>query len=439
MVKDIVEPMFKEMLPGPLATLHFTKVDIGATPIKFAKCVVETLGDEDGKADSLELELDVIWDSDMDISLDANLLPSFGVRHVKFEGRLSVLLQPLMSRLPLVSAMSIALINPPELELDFTGAADVLDVTLIDSVIRNCIKDIVGNILCLPNRMLIKLDPLASIYETYQGPSHVLRLTIESGAGFKSTGCIIKDVPDCYVACRFGANPVVQTETKKNDETPEWNQSFDFLFSDNDQVISMDILDSDVGKDDLLGSAKTSVGKLMDEGKTATLPIYATDKETTEKKDSGATITISAVALKLVPDATSLEQPAVEGSSTCHGVLTVLVAGAKGLVGKREELKTQVALACGEQTGATPVVMDAPMVDTCNPSYDYVFRVLLTPEIVAAKDDVKLTLKNDGHSIGEYAFTVEEILGAPGLTMESEFPVASGGVLRAKAFIHGTE
>ena len=37
MVKEIVEPMFKTMLPGPLATLHFTKIDLGPVPLP-GKC-----------------------------------------------------------------------------------------------------------------------------------------------------------------------------------------------------------------------------------------------------------------------------------------------------------------------------------------------------------------------------------------------------------------
>lgn len=32
-VKESVEPMFKEMLPGPLASLHFTQLDLGTVPI----------------------------------------------------------------------------------------------------------------------------------------------------------------------------------------------------------------------------------------------------------------------------------------------------------------------------------------------------------------------------------------------------------------------
>lgn len=33
-VKESVEPMFKEMLPGPLASLHFTQLDLGTVPIR---------------------------------------------------------------------------------------------------------------------------------------------------------------------------------------------------------------------------------------------------------------------------------------------------------------------------------------------------------------------------------------------------------------------
>jgi len=33
MTKEIVEPMFKTMLPGPLKSLHFTKLDLGPVPI----------------------------------------------------------------------------------------------------------------------------------------------------------------------------------------------------------------------------------------------------------------------------------------------------------------------------------------------------------------------------------------------------------------------
>lgn len=71
MVKEIADPMFKEMLPGPLATLHFTKVDLGQVPIVFSNVKVTKT-----PTDGIKLDLNVDWDGQCDISLDADMIPS---------------------------------------------------------------------------------------------------------------------------------------------------------------------------------------------------------------------------------------------------------------------------------------------------------------------------------------------------------------------------
>lgn len=70
MTKDIAEPMFKSMLPGPLASLHFTKLDLGKVPFRFHDVVVtqtETQG--------IKLDMNVDWDGELDVKLDANMMP----------------------------------------------------------------------------------------------------------------------------------------------------------------------------------------------------------------------------------------------------------------------------------------------------------------------------------------------------------------------------
>ncbi len=71
MVKEIVEPMFKTMLPGPLATLHFTKIDLGPVPLRLSNAKT-TKTDEDG----IELNLNVDWVGKADIELDADMIPA---------------------------------------------------------------------------------------------------------------------------------------------------------------------------------------------------------------------------------------------------------------------------------------------------------------------------------------------------------------------------
>lgn len=116
MVKDIVEPMFKTMLPGPLKSLHFTKIDLGPVPLRLSNAKT-TKTDADG----IKLDLNVDWASKSDIELDADMMPALvsrclrilsvrytaystiqGVESIHLHGRLEILLCPLTNVIPLV-------------------------------------------------------------------------------------------------------------------------------------------------------------------------------------------------------------------------------------------------------------------------------------------------------------------------------------------------
>jgi hypothetical protein len=71
MVKEIVEPMFKTMLPGPLATLHFTKIDLGPVPLRLSNAKTTKT-----EVDGIKLDLNVDWVGKADIELDADMIPA---------------------------------------------------------------------------------------------------------------------------------------------------------------------------------------------------------------------------------------------------------------------------------------------------------------------------------------------------------------------------
>lgn len=432
MIKDIVEPMFADMLPGPLKNLHFKKVDLGPTPFVFSNVDVHKM-----EGDSIKLDMDVDWDGLMDVELCVKLVGvpvNFGVEHVKINGRLSILLNPLIDTLPLISAMQVGMINPPHLDLDFTGAADALDISLIDDTIRKIINDVVCGILVLPNRMLVKMDPLNDLYKSYMDPMAFIRIKVVNGSGFKTGGGLIKDVPDVYCMLKFGANPTWNTSTKNNDETPEWNEEHDFLLSDHDQLVTVELYDSDFGSDTNLGKAEITVGDLLLAGKSAAMALIPKG----EKEPSDAVVNISCEILNFTTDPTSLQvEPSGEEHQTNNGLLTVLVPGAYKLVGAREEMKTQVFVDVGDQQAMGPLVMDMPGIDVNNPCSDIMMRVLLTPEIVAEAPDIKVTLKNDGEPIGEFAIPFADVMGAPEMSVEEVFDVESGGTVKAKAYLLG--
>lgn len=98
MTKSIVEPMFAQMLPAPLNSLHFAKIDLGKVPLKLGNVDVHKM-----PSGSIKMDLDVDWDGECDIELDGKMIPKIGIEHVKLNGRLSVLLGPLINAMPLVS------------------------------------------------------------------------------------------------------------------------------------------------------------------------------------------------------------------------------------------------------------------------------------------------------------------------------------------------
>lgn len=70
-IKDVVEPMFKTMLPGPLKTLHFTKIDLGPEPLRLSNART-TRTDAEG----IKLDMNVDWASKSDIEMDADMMPA---------------------------------------------------------------------------------------------------------------------------------------------------------------------------------------------------------------------------------------------------------------------------------------------------------------------------------------------------------------------------
>jgi hypothetical protein len=116
MIKEVVEPMFKTMLPGPLATLHFTKIDLGSVPLRLSNAkTTKTEGVYRGSgnlnyvllmtsvADGIRLDMNVDWAGKADIEMDADMIPALGVESIQLHGRLSILLCPLTNVIPLVS------------------------------------------------------------------------------------------------------------------------------------------------------------------------------------------------------------------------------------------------------------------------------------------------------------------------------------------------
>ncbi|KAF3937501.1 hypothetical protein ABW19_dt0203360 [Dactylella cylindrospora] len=438
MVKDIVEPMFAAMLPGPLATLRFAKLDLGPVPMKVSEVDVHKT-DHGG----IKLDMNITWEGKSDIELDGNMVPKFGIEHVHLKGRLSILLAPLINFIPLIGAAQVAFINTPELRLDFTNAANIADCFLVDKAVRKVILDIISSMAVLPNRYLVKIDSNNDYFKTYLPHIGTLRLTVGRAIGIsgpKKSGAkrlfakIVKDVPDCYCKVNLGGEPEWRTSTQKNDHDPQWDETHDFLVADHDQQILIDIQDDDLAGDDDIGIATTTVKDILLNGGSQELDIVHKGEPTNAK------ITVHAKFYNFVDDADALASATNEShEEQIVGLATVLIASALGIQGKPDELNPSIQVTWGGKEFHTAVKSYSPGTDIFNPSFDQAFRIPVTLELLANPSNFKVILLNKSDAIGSVEIPFSDVLNAPGMIKEESFDVGTGVKIRASVSLRGLQ
>lgn len=336
----------------------------------------------------------------------------------------------------------MAFINPPELKLDFTNAANVADWVLVNKMIRKVILDIIGSMAVLPNRYLVKMANDNDFFKTYLPHLGALRLTVEKAIGIsgpKKSGAkrllakIVKDIPDCYCKVTVGAEEEWRTSTKKNDKDPEWNETHDFLVADYDQRVFIDVQDDDLGGDDDIGIASTTVKEILLKGGSQELALVH-QGEPTEAK-----ITVHAQFYSFVNNADAITTTQSEREGQVVGLATVLVASALGLQGQRDELNPSIKVTWGDKEFRTAAKSYSPGTDIFNPSFDQAFRIPVTADLLANPANFKIALLNKTDEAGAVEIPFEDILQSPGLIKEESFDVGSGATVRASISLRGLE
>ncbi|TVY83490.1 Extended synaptotagmin-2 [Lachnellula suecica] len=437
MIKEVAEPMFKTMLPGPLATLHFTKIDLGQVPMVLSD--VLTTKTETG---DIKLDMNVAWAGKCDIQLDGNMIPALGVKGVALNGKLSILLGPLTDILPLIGAAQIAFVNPPDLKLDFTGAAELADMDMIDGAVRGVIASIINSILVLPNRYLYKLDAANDYFKTQIYPLGMIRITVEKAWEFnqekqsasqKFLSKLTRDSPDAYCKVAVGAEETWQTTTKNNTTSPVWNEVHDFVVTDFDQCITIDMFDEDVGSDDHIGFAATTVRDLLSASGKQELSMVRKEKPVPGK------IALSSKFYRFAAEDSSFSASDHSAEGLLCGVATILIAGAFDIPGNRKELNPSVIVTWGEKHHfQTAIITDAPGTDINNPAFDTTFRISTTAAMVGSgAQGFRIALMNKKVEIGSVEVPLSDIIKAPDMTLQNQFDVGSGAKVRASICLRG--
>ncbi|KAL7526718.1 hypothetical protein ACHAXR_001619, partial [Thalassiosira sp. AJA248-18] len=392
--------------------------------------------------------MDVVWDGNCDIMLQATLSKSvkvtFGVKKIKLSGKMNILLSPLTTELPVISAVQYGFTNPPDLQLSFSGAVSLLNkIDVVQSALPGVIQSALAGVLVLPHRLVMPID-LGSydFLGTYQPPVGMVRVTVLEGRGFQvQRKRLLKDIPDVYCKISLGASEKFKTSTKYDDLSPHWNETCDFIVYDMGQKIYVNVYDYDksaVDRDDKLGKAAISLRDLFRNKGSVELELES------DGDKNGCFITLSTDLFHLSDQLHSLSSPVYHGKNNLSGLVTIIVTKAFDIPIPKEDAATHVKVVYGEgsdheKTFSTGTVMDYPGFDALNPMYDSVFQVPITHEMMSdkKKDSNSITFTlidgegangSKGHGeLGTIMVTPETLLKAYKHTITKTSPIGNEG------------
>jgi Ca2+-dependent lipid-binding protein len=295
----------------------------------------------------------------------------------------------------------------------------------------------------LPNRFLVKLDTNNDYFKAYHYPLGMVRITVDKAWGFaeeatsktkKLFSKLTRASPDCYAKVEVGAEAAWKTSTKNNTTTPTWGETHDFVVSDFHQCITVDVEDHDVGSDDQVGIGITTVRDIILAGGKQELALVRKGEETDGK------VAISAEFFHFAADGGSFSASAHAGDGRLCGLATVLVAGALGIKGAREQLGPSVVVSWGDKHKfQTAVKADAAGTDINNPTWDQGFRIPLTSDVVGAKASFRIALMDKKNELGFVEVPYEKVLKAPDMILQDKFDVGGGATVRASICLRGVQ
>lgn len=445
-VKEQVEPTFATILPSPLNTLRFTKLDLGRTPIRLDNIIVH-----EKHHGVVQFDVDINWDGDCEIALKADFIGSVGVKTIKFHGRLACILKPLTDALPVVGAVQYYFIDPPKVQLDFTGLAQVADTSMVSGTIRKVIDDVIAGLVVLPHRMMAKIDSTCSFYNVYQPPLGVVRIHIVKGAGFQNEKRRLRsdDVPDVYCNVSLGRSDVWRTTTIKNNLAPTWSAAEfgDFLLFDYRQTLKVHVWDEDNGavdSDDEIGVSLVKIQELLLSGGSRTMTLPLTGKNA----PVNSSIAVRCTLLPLITSDMKSLTTQKAAPNTLGGLLTILVNRA---VNVPFDTNVMCKVSYGDkntfQTGTSfplPDEVEDKAPKTIR-SFDGAYHVpLTTAGFLENRHDVVMELieppkegQKEPKSLGLISITHSELSGAPETTLTGKRKVSGDISLEFRVSLQG--
>uniref|UniRef100_A0A3Q3W519 C2 domain-containing protein n=1 Tax=Mola mola TaxID=94237 RepID=A0A3Q3W519_MOLML len=243
LLKENIQPAVRLSSPA-LKTFSFTKIHFGHVPLRITGLRAYT-----HEVDQREVILD------MNIRICSLILEKL------------VILEPLIGDAPLVGGVTFFFLRRPTLEINWTGATNLLDTPAFR---LDTIMDIIASLMVLPNRMCVPLiDQVKVDQMRFPLPRGVVRVNLLEARDLVAKDTymmgLVKGKSDPYATLRVG-NSNFKSKTIKENLHPVWNEVYEFVVHEAPgQELELELYDEDTDKDDFMGRYNLDLGEVKRE------------------------------------------------------------------------------------------------------------------------------------------------------------------------------
>uniref|UniRef100_A0A8C9YXM4 Extended synaptotagmin 2 n=1 Tax=Sander lucioperca TaxID=283035 RepID=A0A8C9YXM4_SANLU len=227
---ETIEPAVKES-NAHLSTFCFSKIDMGEKPLRIngVKVYTENI---DKRQIVMDLQISFVGNTEIDVDIKRYYCKA-GIKSIQIHGMLRVVMEPLLSDMPLVGALSVFFLKKPLLDITWTGLTNILDIPGLSGFSDSLIQDIIYSYLVLPNRITIPLVGDVELARLrFPMPKGVLRIHFLEAQDLEGKdtflGGLIKGKSDPYGVLQIG-NQLFQSKVVKESLHPKWNEVYEAL------------------------------------------------------------------------------------------------------------------------------------------------------------------------------------------------------------------
>ncbi|XP_076234601.1 extended synaptotagmin-like protein 2 isoform X3 [Calliopsis andreniformis] len=402
--KQSIEPAIVEKLAEyKVKGFQFERLVLGRIPLKIYGIKAY---DKNTARNEVIIDADVMYAGDCDITFSVGNIKG-GIKDFQIRGMMRIVLKPLLPAMPLVGGVQAFFLNPPAINFNLVGVADVLDLPGFNDILRKIIVEQIAAFVVLPNKIVIPLSETVPVESLkIPEPEGVLRIHVVEAKHLmkKDIGVLGKGKSDPYAIISVGAQEF-RTKTIDNTVNPKWDFWCECdVTSAVAQQITVLLWDYDDTKgDESLGRATIEVSRVKKKGNIDTwVSLEQAKHGMVHLRLTWFQLSKNAADLK----AALIETQELRVTSMSTALLILYVDSAKNLPCVRGNKQPDVYL---EASIGGKVSRTATMLRSCDPVWEQGFTFLVSnPETGVLH--IKITDEKTGMIVGEMSYNISLLL-----------------------------